>query len=153
MHIAGLIELAHCRTYQWIACTRLAPSLDMPRRIRPRQRVVLRLESVARCDVGTMPEDLVVEVAPDQLGQPGLRPLSTLLPGRSGKLADGHRAEAQMRRQIRWFLACGKIARGLITVDPLQEIPEQLRAVRLVCWFLLLVLFGGVVLLFLFVVF
>src|SRR3569623_361228 len=133
MHVAGLIELAHCRVDQWIACTRLAPGLEMPRRIRPRQRIVLWLESVARRDVGTMPEDLVVEVAPDQLGQPGLRPMSTLLPGRRGKLADGHRAEAQVCRQIRRSLACRKIARGLITVDPLQEIPEQLRAARHAC--------------------
>ncbi len=130
VHIAGLVELAHRGIDQRVAGTRLAPRLEMARRIGPRQRVVLRLEGMPGSDVGAVPQHLMIEIAPDQFGQPGLRTAPALLPGRGGKLADGDGAEAQVHRQKRRPLDGGEIARFLIAVDAPEKIVEQAGAAR-----------------------
>ncbi len=90
--------------------------------------VVLGLEGLVD-HVREVGEDLVVEVAPDQLAQPGARPGDPLpmhWVGQRSRLPHGEGAKTQVHAQVTGPFDGGEVARLVVAVDALQEIGQQL---------------------------
>ena len=128
VHVAGLVDLRHRRIDQRIAGAALAPGGEVPRRRACRARsdaVVLGLEARAD-DVRMVVQDLLVEVAPDQLREPDLgaarEPAASAMrcPRRARHAADRHRAEAQVHAEVARALDRREVARRRVVVDALR---------------------------------
>ncbi|GAB1459496.1 hypothetical protein MASR2M50_12700 [Thauera sp.] len=124
MHPAGLVQLAHRGIDDRVAGARLAPGGEELRRVVPLHRVVFGAEGAVD-HLRVVPQDLVVEVAPDQLRQPGLGALAAARAGVGGELADRYGAEAQVGGQVADALHRGKVARALVALDARGKVVEQ----------------------------
>ena len=97
----------------------------------PLDLVVLGLEAGRRIALGQsrmVGQDLGVEVAPDQLAEPGGRAGVAVRrsPVRGARqLADRDGAEAQVHAQVARPAHCREVARVLVAVDALQEVVEE----------------------------
>ena len=133
VHPAGLVDLRHRRVDQRIAGAPLAPGgegLVGVAAVLEADAVELGLAAGAD-DVRQVVQDLLVEVAPDQLREPGLgaaRELAGFGDARSrraGEAADRDRAEAQVNAEIARALDRRVLARRRVVVDAAEEVGEQ----------------------------
>ena len=72
--------------------------------------------------------DLVVEIAPDQLGEPDLGATVAALgalPGLARQAPDRDGAKAQVQAQVAGALDGGEVARGLVLVHAVEKLIEQ----------------------------
>ena len=72
-----------------------------------------------------VPQDLEVEIAPDQFRQPGFGPRAAARVRFARQPAYRYRAETQMHRQIARPLGGRKVAQHLVAVDAVAEAVEQ----------------------------
>ena len=96
----------------------------------PDDLVVFRPEALALGHLRMVCQHLEVEVAPDQLAQPGRRAAVAFerQPVRdAGHPADRHRAEAQVHAQVARPAHRREVARGVVAFDSVEEILEQRR--------------------------
>ncbi len=132
VHRAGLVDLAHGRVHQRIAGATFAPGGKLIRVVAPLNAVVNRLESRIH-HMRMVVKNLKIKVAPHQLGQPDPGPLAARLlprPSQRDQFAHGHRAEAQMHREIARPLARRVVARLIVIIDTTTEVVHQRRRAR-----------------------
>ena len=137
VHIAAGIELAHGGIDQRVAGAAFAPGgkegVGLGSRL-PFDGVIRRLEAALH-HIRLVGQDLEVEVAPDQLAEPGGRPFACRgrpvlvvgrLMGEAGQLAYRHGAKAQMDAEIAGPLEGRKVACRLVLRQARQKIGQQL---------------------------
>ena len=128
VHVPGGVQLPHRGVDERIAGGSVAPRGELRLVVRKREVRVLRLEARAD-DVRVVPEDLRVEVPPDEFGQPRRRAFAVGLERarvrERGEFADRHRAEAQVDRQVRRSLDGREVARCAIRVDARAKVRRE----------------------------
>jgi hypothetical protein len=117
VHVAREVELAHARIDERVAGAPLAPGRKQPFVVGPGDALELRAEG-AGGDARVMPEDLEVEIAPGELGEPCLGPVPGMRAREAGQLANGDRAEAVVHREVGDAPRARKIACAGVVADP-----------------------------------
>ena len=130
VHVARLVDLCHGRIHQRIAGLAVAPCGKpglRQRPLHPGDGVVLGLERPVH-HVRVVGQNLVVEIAPDQLAQPGggagiARPMAVVRQGRQPP--NGHGAKTQVNAEVAGPFHRGEVARLAVVRKPGQKIGQQ----------------------------
>ena len=131
VHVAALLDLCHGRVHQRVAGAPRAPSREQGFggfAVLKRDAVVGGLEGALH-HVRVVGHDLVVEVAPNQFGQPSAGARIARQVQRVGQpqgLAHRERAKAQVHPQVARAFDGGKVARLVVVLDAVDKVGQEL---------------------------